>query len=293
MSEKKYDLVIRDVKKVVSGYTTKLTLRQIYYRLVVNLIIENNRSQYQYLSKTLVKARKNGDIEYDIMEDRTRTVNEDIQIDRIFWKETVKERIKEIAEAPYIYRDRNVLQKTITLIVLEKEALEGIFKDAISNMCILVVCRGFNSLTQIKELADLLKNDTRKLNCYFFSDFDPSGYDIQRNFKTQSEQLGIVFNKFERVALIEAQVKKYSLPFSPTKTNDPRANGWKYKGVVEMDALEPNQLTNLIKGCIEENYDLKLEERKIKLRAIQQRRANKLYDKMRIEQAKKLIEDLE
>ena len=291
MTEKKYDIIIRQVKEIVSGYTTKLTLRQIYYRLVVNLIIENNRSQYQYLSKALVKGRKNGDIDYEVIEDRTRKVVKNIRVSHTFWRETVKYKIDEITDNPYIWRDKNVLQKTITLIVVEKEALEGIFLEAISDMCMLIVCKGFNSLSQIKEFTNAVEDDKRDINCYFFSDFDPSGYDIQRNFKAQAEELGIKFNKFERIALDEHLVEFYNLPFNPTKEADPRASNWTFAGVVELDALEPNILTKMIKDCIKENYDYDLEKWKSKVRNIQQRKANKLYAKKLIETAKKIIEN--
>ena len=58
----------------------------------------------------------------------------------------------------------------ITIIMLEKQALQGIFENVISNMCILVTTRGQSSFTQLYELSQILKDDTREKYLYIFSD---------------------------------------------------------------------------------------------------------------------------
>jgi hypothetical protein len=119
------------------------------------------------------------------------------------------------------------------LVVLEKQALEGVFTNIIKKYpnAVLVVCRGYNSLTQIHDLSEILKNENRQVHCRFFSDFDPSGLDIQRNFIEQCKDLGIIFDSFKRIALKAKQIREYSLPFTPTKLSDSRARNWKYAGV--------------------------------------------------------------
>src|SRR6266496_2672324 len=51
-----------------------LTLRQIYYQLVAALLIENNENEYKKLSRELTNARLDGFVDWDAMEDRSRTV---------------------------------------------------------------------------------------------------------------------------------------------------------------------------------------------------------------------------
>ena len=46
-----------------------MTLRQVYYQLVSRQVVENNRSQYQALSKLLVTARREGEIPWEWIED--------------------------------------------------------------------------------------------------------------------------------------------------------------------------------------------------------------------------------
>jgi hypothetical protein len=49
-----------------------MTVRQVYYQLVSRQVIENNRGQYQAVSNALVKARQEGLIPWDWIEDRLR-----------------------------------------------------------------------------------------------------------------------------------------------------------------------------------------------------------------------------
>lgn len=53
-----------------------LTLRQIYYQLVSRLVIENHKNQYVRLSNILVRAREDGIIPWNVMEDRTRILHD-------------------------------------------------------------------------------------------------------------------------------------------------------------------------------------------------------------------------
>lgn len=56
----KYAELVNAVKQIISSYTVRLTLRQVYYRLVVAGLIANTRSDYNALSSQLVKARESG-----------------------------------------------------------------------------------------------------------------------------------------------------------------------------------------------------------------------------------------
>ena len=50
-----------------------LTLRQVYYQLVATGEIDNNRNQYQRLSRVLSKARIDGLVSWKAIEDRVRS----------------------------------------------------------------------------------------------------------------------------------------------------------------------------------------------------------------------------
>jgi len=301
----KYEYVVGMANEIVDRYPNlTLTLRQLHYRIHEDAkkngqleYYPNTESQYKHLSDYLVKARKKGDFAWGVMEDRTRDVLSNIAPTYCFWKDEVKQRLERVKNPPYFWIDNVIMQDRIPVIVLEKQALEGIFTSAIKNywhqVYVLVVCRGYNSLTQLKEFVDLVKDDSydRDFHCYFFSDFDPSGIDIQRNFLEQGKELGVEFSSFNRIALTKKQIGELSLPYAPVKRNDSRSNGWKHSGVVELDALDPNYLVSLIEDCLEENINQKLEEYKEKVYEIQKRRAEKLYKKKLLKLAQELLEE--
>ncbi|MGQ4874593.1 MAG: hypothetical protein ACP6IY_11045 [Promethearchaeia archaeon] len=285
----KKERLIIEVNNIINSYTQKLTLRQIYYRLVAKLIIQNKQSQYKYLSSVLVEARKSGKIPYNAIEDRTREVINNSIINYTYWKKDLEDLLYFIENYTYDIPD-NLYQDKITLIVLEKQALEGVFRHSIkgySNV-ILIVCRGYNSLTQIWDLSEILKNEDRQVHCRFFSDFDPSGMDIQRNFIEQCKSLDIKFDSFKRIALKKSQVKKYKLPYAPTKLSDSRAKNWHYPGVVELDALDPNILDQMIKKVCKENWDYEVENAKKHFENVMNRIFRKRFSKQLLKLAKKI-----
>jgi hypothetical protein len=64
-------LVLRALQ-FIHQYNIKLTVRQIYYRLVAAGYIKNSRSAYNTLDKALTNARLEGEILFSAIEDRTR-----------------------------------------------------------------------------------------------------------------------------------------------------------------------------------------------------------------------------
>jgi hypothetical protein len=69
----KYALVVNKVNEIFDDYPgMKLTLRQIFYRLVAEHDYPNTKSKYTQLSTQLVKARKIGHIDESRIEDRSR-----------------------------------------------------------------------------------------------------------------------------------------------------------------------------------------------------------------------------
>ena len=270
--------IITETNKILETYTDKLTVRQVYYRLVSFQIIENTKNEYKYFDSVITKARKEGIINPSRFVDLTRKTEYDIEVYYITWKESLNYKMSEIRENPYIFTNRNLFQDNITVIMLEKQSLETIFKSVISNMCVLVVNRGFNSFTQLYELAIELKNEKRTMNLYTFSDYDKSGYKIESNFISQCKQLGINYDSIERIALTESLINEYNLPINPEKTT-PFKIKEQLKGNVELDALEPNILKELVKKVVKKNYDKSMFQKIRKYRNIQQRRLNKHYAK--------------
>src|ERR1044072_6468228 len=63
--------IIETAKTVLAAHNP-MTVRQVYYQLVARQVVENNRNRYQAVSDALVKARQQGMIPWEWIEDRLR-----------------------------------------------------------------------------------------------------------------------------------------------------------------------------------------------------------------------------
>jgi len=275
---KKIDMLIAESLKVVMKYKITFTLRQIFYRLFATGIIKNNTSEYKYLSKALVKGRKNGSFPYDKMEDRTRKVINHAHQWYQTPQEAFEELLKKISDEVFVL-PINLYQPKIVVVALEKEALSSIFENIVKKWSntFLIVCRGFNSLSQLHELAEKLLDISKEVHCVFFSDFDPSGIYIQSNFEKQMLDLGIEFETYQRIALTQEQIDFYKLPSVPAKKSDSRAKDW-IGGVVELDALDPPILEKLIEESIKPFWDYNISNEVKRLRTVLERKYQRMIE---------------
>lgn len=260
MASKK-EIVIKAVKDIIAQLKMKLTLRQIYYQLVSKAIIPNCMNEYKGLSRVLVDARKTGAIEFDDMEDRTRSYS----LNYKHSDSTIESEINNLVQ--YIRFNtfklpRSQTQTKLHIIGLEKSALETFFSNAIpkDSNTMLMVCHGYNSTSQLHEISEAIKEleYIKEVHVSYFGDHDPTGHDIPRNFKDQMEKdFGITFASFERIAVLPAQITQYHLPTAPAKAKDSRTASWDSEGVdcVEVDAIPPPVLKQLVEIQVLKYWD--------------------------------------
>ncbi len=240
-----------------------MTVRQIYYRLVALHGYENKMTNYQYLVKSLTWARRNKQLKYSSIEDRTRRfIGSDDEFEEV--NDVYDRLLKYIRNwehqlsYPRWYEQENYVE-----IWIEKQALEGVFSRAISNLGVtLAVCRGYPSLTYLHQAFQRItqfcykdREIIRNPIILYFGDHDPSGIDIQRSVKDQMANWGWDSNLLtvKRIAITEEQIDQYNIPSAPAKTSDPRTREGDI--AVELDALDPNTLDDLTKEAIAEYFD--------------------------------------
>ncbi len=262
----KKDRNILEAKKVIETYIKKLKfkrklkLRQIFYRLVAKQIIANTISEYKYLSKNLVWARRKGIINPELITDGSRSqphlpTNEyycHIEHFEGFFHEFLN-------LTDYYQISRWYKQPNYVIVALEKDALSEIFNDIVNELeCGFVIDRGYNSYSQLHEaMREVKRLSPSKIIFIHFGDFDPSGKDIIRSFIERIEEMGIIA-EHKIVALTKEQIIKYQLPSVLTKKTDTRAKNFieRYGDMaVELDALEPDVLENLIIDSVNEFFD--------------------------------------
>ena len=270
----KKELLVQETIEIIKQYTTKLTLRQIFYRLYTKQIIDNTNQEYKYLSSVLVDARINGLIPFDSIEDRTRRVHDStyytISKHLLFYIEyadrTVDPPQKFLNEArdylenclEYFELPRWLNQKNYVEVWLEKEALSGLFQQTTSDLHVrLAPCRGYPSLTFMYEASKVLKTIPEPITILYFGDFDPSGMDIERHIQERFIQFGIDA-KVIRIGITREQIDQYNIPPMPTKKSDARTASFMEEHgdiAVELDALEPDTLQKMIKDNVLNYFD--------------------------------------
>lgn len=185
-------VLIPAVQKILSEYNIKLTIRQVFYRLVTVGILRNTVSQYNLLDGALTKARWDGKIPFTAFEDRVRAFQggEDSYYDE---PEDVFESAKESYESAeetfknsYGYFDLPYWwnQPKYVEVWLEKDALAGLFQQVTNRRHVrLAPCREYPSVSFLYEGAQHLRTvpEDKEIVILYFGDYDVRGVDIQRH----------------------------------------------------------------------------------------------------------------
>jgi hypothetical protein len=247
--------IIPKVQKVFVDYSNylPLTIRQIYYRLVSDMVIPNNQSAYKGLDRILTEARWDGEIDASNIVDRSRTLylhTEGCYADARGFLDGLETAFKLNAWES---------QPNWLEVWIEKDALSDVFNKVLSPYDItLLVSRGYTSFSFIKESADRLSGIDKPQTILYFGDLDASGLDIFRHIGESLGRMGISAH-VERIALTHEQVEKYELPPMPVKMSDSRAEKFisKYGNEAwELDALPPDVLQKLIRSSIMRFFDV-------------------------------------
>jgi hypothetical protein len=235
--------------EVIGAASARMTVRQVYYQLVSRQVIENNRSQYQAVSKLLVDARRDGTVGWDAIEDRNRKARHvNMWVDLADYARSVRAGYR---------RDVWNDQDNRVEVWLEKDALSGIFSDVLKPYGVtLNVGRGYDGWSSIYEASERLGGDDVIL---YFGDFDPSGEDMVRSLEERLNDLGS-YPTITKCALTHADITTYNLPADFAKATDTRSARFvaKYgrQSSVELDALPIDVLRDRLRTLVEDELDL-------------------------------------
>ena len=248
-----------------------LTLRQIYYQMVAQEYIKNNKSQYGMLSGLLKYARIEGYISWDDIEDRVRVFHDLRGFDD---NEQFVNQELDLFLNDY-RRDLLQSQDKQIEIWIEKDALSTLFTRVARYFTVpVIVCRGFSSvsfLNDFKNRAMYYESLDRAVTMLYFGDFDPSGLEMLTSMKiTLKEEMNVDNLEFKRIALLKEDIVEYSLPHNPDalKKSDTRAKKHIQaygELAVELDALSPDILEKKARTAIENELDAELFNTEVEL----------------------------
>jgi hypothetical protein len=229
-----------------------LTVRQVFYQLVVKHIIENSQNAYQTVSRLTTKLRRVEILPWECIQDRTRRLT-----DKRGFEDAGEFLRQQLTGLSSMY-DRCLVQNqgNYVEIFTEKDALTGIIEEVSWIYCVrIVVCKGQISATFLNDYADRAKEAIRRGQdpvILYFGDLDPSGARMSVTIKKNLLKYHNLYVHLDRIALNMDQVEEYQLPHNPfaIKTKDPNYNWYVEQHgdiAVELDALHPKQLQELVR----------------------------------------------
>lgn len=258
--------VLKQGAAIVESYDTAVTLRQLFYRLVAAGFIRNTEQGYKGLSRVTAVARRVGG--FPQLADAGRTIH------RYTSWANPQELLKAAAEQ--YRRDRTEGQAALIYLIVEKNTLVAQLQSWFGDLGLpILALRGYSSESYEREIANDVDTSAggRPVVMLYAGDFDPTGEDIDRNFKAQMERRGLELAETVRVALTNDQVQEYNLPEAPGKSSDSRANGFHARHgklvQVELEALDPAQLRQLYQDAIEPHWDTSAYEAVLELEEIE------------------------
>jgi len=259
----RYKETISIVNEIISQYDIKLTVRQIYYRLISDpyVLFQNTKSRYTQFDKMLVVARERGEVDYTKIEDRTRKA-----LGGDFGYNDPQEFLKsEIDYFKNCWQDYKMEmwknQEHKLEIWVEKDALANLINQVAEGFRVVVFpSRGYSSFTKVMEcLSRLSTYSDKKRVVLHLIDHDPSGLQMTQDLEKRLLAYGGDSIRIKCIGLNPEQIKRFKLRSNPVKKSDTRAKEYIKKfgsDCWELDALPPLELQKLVRESIKEYLDV-------------------------------------
>lgn len=221
-----------------------MTVRGAFYQMVGQGLPKDERS-YQRVQDELVKMRRGQRlpiVPHSWIVDGTRWMRKPRTYDSL--TSMLEDSIRTYRRA--LWEDQDAYVE----VWCEKDALAGVLHPVTAEWDVpLMVSRGMSSLTFLVEAAMAIEAQDRPAYIYIFTDRDRSGDTIAEKIEEGLKEFAPTSEiHCIRAAVTEDQVDRLGLPTRPAKRKgDPPA--------VELDAIPPDDLRDIVRDCIERHID--------------------------------------
>lgn len=242
--------LLRDTMLDTIANNDEMTVRHLFYLMVSAGVIDKSEVEYNNVVVRLcLQLRRSGEIPFGKIVDGSRLY----RFPRSYG--SIQEALTETAR---LYR-RSYWRDADQLVEVwcEKDAISGFLYDVTAPLGIpLMVTRGFSSESIVQAIAEETRADARPLTILFVSDLDPSGdlmpADVIRRIMHYAPGADV---RLRRIAVTRVQADALSLPTRPTK-RDKNSHAAKFEGEsVEIDAMPPAILKEILQSAIEDYMD--------------------------------------
>jgi hypothetical protein len=228
-----------------------MTLRQLFYRLVSAAILQNTPKEYKRLGAVMTTLREAGEVPRTWIVDHVRaTLKPSSWTGLADFGDTVREAYRKDFWASLGHHVE---------ILVEKDAIAGTIQPVTAEFDIaLRVVRGYSSVSFAGEIADEWLRIEKPIYAYYLGDFDPSGFDLERDLQGKLTRYSGRVAYWNRLAVQQTDFSEHDLVRLPVKHSDRRARGFVERhgsDCAEVDALPPNELRRRVREAIISHID--------------------------------------
>lgn len=225
-----------------------ITLRGLFYRVVsAQWLPTTDKKHYDRLGRMMTRLREAGIVPFHWFVDNLRS-----SIKPSSWSglndfaDTVRNayRMDFWARLPeYVH------------VIVEKDAIAGVFAPVTRSYDVaLSPVRGYVSLSFAHDIAKQWNAIEKPIFVYYAGDFDPSGFDLERDLKAKLTRYCDREFQWERLAVNSDDFEKFDLfPLEPKKTDrryQKFVENYGYQ-CAELDALPATELRRRVRDAIE------------------------------------------
>lgn len=221
-----------------------MTVRNAFYRAVAEGLVEKTEKAYKgTVGRLLTEMRRAGRLPYGWITDSTRWQRKPRSFSDL--DAALEDTHRTYRRALWREQERNVE------VWIEKDAIAGVVLDVTAAWDVpLMSVRGYPSLSFLHSAAEDIAEAGKPTVIFYFGDFDPSGVHIPKKIEADLRSFAPDAElEFRRMAVTTEQIERWNLPTRPTKTTDSRAHSFGAESV-EVDAIEPSDLRELVETCI-------------------------------------------
>ncbi|WP_233414886.1 hypothetical protein [Streptomyces sp. N35] len=264
--------VVEQARQVATGYESRVTLRQLFYRLCSLGVIPNRPAAYRKLSAKIAESVRAG--RGPELVDLTRQIH----VPRS-WPDADAA----LADLPNLFRlDRTRDQACAVYLCAEKDTLRALFEEWVGELGIpVLVSRGYGSESYARMVRDRATAEQRPKVLAYVGDADASGEDVMRDWITRTN----CWDHIEHIALTVDQARRLELPAAVGKSSDPRWPAFAARHGLdpglpvqwEVEALDPAELRDIVWQILDRYTDRDVLAAVLSAEARERRQLEALY----------------
>jgi hypothetical protein len=229
-----------------------ISLRGLFYKIVsTGFFPSTDKTYYDRLGRLVTSLRRSGIIRYSWIVDGMRSTLRPSSWSGIGdYLDTVRDAYRKdywsnLPDYVHIFAEKDAIAGTIEPVTREYDVA-------------LSPIRGYCSESFAWKIAEEWKQIKKPIHVGYLGDFDPSGFDIERDLKHKLESLSGVEISWRRLGITAKDFSEFSLiPLKPKQSDNRYQKFIEEHGYqcAEIDALSPEILRERVRSFIGEHID--------------------------------------